>query len=331
MSQEGDSDPIRGGRVLITGGAGLIGSNIADRCVRAQAAEVVIFDTIASNTAKSLELSTPTTKVTALYGDPRNREALAKTVEGIDVVFHQTAVRVSQCADNPRLAVEVMVDGTLNLLEAAVKAKVKKVIVASSAAIYGDADMLPTAERHHPYNNRTLYGACKLFCEQLLRTFYDTYGLDYVALRYYNVYGPRMGTIGADVHIMIRWMERIAEGRPPNIHGDGKETLDFVHVDDVARANVIAARSTITDEAFNIGSGVETSLDDLAKLLLRVMGSPLRPEYLPERKRRNVRRRLAETTKARELLGFEAVIPLEEGLRELVAWWRDQRRWTKRS
>ena len=176
--------------------------------------------------------------------------------------------------------------------------------------------------KHHPYNNRTLYGAAKVFNEGLLRSFYEMYGLDYVALRYFNVYGPRMDIYGAYTEVLIRWMERIAAGQPPLILGDGHQTMDFVYIEDIARANILAAKANITDEVFNVASGVETSLDDLAASLLRVMGSSLRPEYGPARKVNAVPRRLAETGNAKQRIGFEAQVGLDEGLRRLVAWWQ---------
>ena len=180
------------------------------------------------------------------------------------------------------------------------------------------AEEFPTTEQHHPYNNRTLYGAAKTFNEGLLRSFYDMYGLDYVALRYFNVYGPRMDVHGVYTEVLIRWMERIAAGQPPLIFGDGNQTMDFVYIEDIARANILAAKAMVTDEVFNVASGTETSLNELAHSLLNVMGSDLKPEYGPERKVNPVPRRLADTKKARQLLGFEANIPLEVGLRRLV-------------
>jgi UDP-glucose 4-epimerase len=187
------------------------------------------------------------------------------------------------------------------------------------------AEEFPTPESHHPYNNRTLYGAAKVFNEALLRSFHEMYGLDYVALRYFNVYGPRMDIHGAYTEVLIRWMERIANGQPPLIFGDGTQTMDFVYVEDVARANILAAQIDVTDEVFNIASGVETSLNDLANVLLKVMKSDLRPEYGPERKVNSLPRRLAEVSKARRSLDFEAQIPLEEGVRRLVDWWWKER------
>jgi UDP-glucose 4-epimerase len=221
--------------------------------------------------------------------------------------------------------VEVLVDGTFNILEAAVKSGVKKIIAASSASIYGLAETFPTRESHHPYNNRTLYGAAKVFDEGLLRSFHDMYGLDYVALRYFNVYGPRMDIYGAYTEVLIRWMERIAAGQPPLILGDGSQTMDFIYIEDIARANMLAAQADVTDEVFNVASGVETSLNDLARYLLRAMDSDLTVEFGPERKVNPVPRRLADTSKASRLLGFEAQVGLQEGLRRLVEWWRQER------
>jgi UDP-glucose 4-epimerase len=316
---------LQGSRVLITGGAGLVGSHIADLLVRELPKEIVIFDNFVRGQRKNLQWALAYGPVSVVEGDLRDRAALAETMQGVDIVFHQAAIRITQCAEEPRLAVEVLVDGTLNVLEEAVRAGVKKVIAASSASVYGMAEEFPTTEQHYPYNNRTLYGAAKTFNEGLLRSFYDMYGLDYVALRYFNVYGPRMDVHGVYTEVLIRWMERIAAGQPPLIFGDGNQTMDFVYIEDIARANILAAKAMTTDEVFNVASGTETSLNELAHSLLGVMGSNLQPEYGPERKVNPVPRRLADTKKARQLLGFEASIPLEIGLRRLVAWWREER------
>jgi UDP-glucose 4-epimerase len=216
-----------------------------------------------------------------------------------------------------------MCDGSFNVLEAAQAAGVKKVVTASSASIYGLADQFPTREDHHPYNNRTWYGASKIMLEGLLRSFNDMYGLPYVALRYFNVYGPRMDIHGKYTEVLIRWMERIASGRPPLILGDGSTTMDFVYIEDVARSNVLALQCAASDDVFNVASGVETSLNELAAALLKVMGSDLSPEYGPERKVNPVSRRLADTAKAERLLGFRAEVGLEEGLKRLVHWWQE--------
>jgi len=309
-------------RVLITGGAGLIGSHIADLLVRENNPEIIVFDSFVRGRRENLSWAMANGRVQIITGDIRDAKLLQDAMQGIDLVFHQAAIRITQCAEEPRLALEVLADGSFNVLEAAVAAKVKKVVAASSASVYGLAEEFPTTEKHHPYNNRTLYGAAKVFNEGLLRSFHEMYGLDYVALRYFNVYGPRMDIYGAYTEVLIRWMERIVSGQPPLILGDGTQTMDFVYIEDIARANLLAAKSGASDAVFNVASGVETSLNDLAASLLRVMGSNLKPEYGPARKVNAVPRRLAETGNAKQGIGFEAQVGIEEGLRRLVAWWQ---------
>jgi len=316
---------MQNSRFLITGGAGLIGSHIADQLVREQASEIVIFDNFVRGRRENLAWALANGPVAIVEGDIRDRKHLGEVAQGIDVIFHQAAIRIPQCAENPRLALEVLGTGTLNMLEAAVEANVRKVVAASSASIYGMAEVFPTTETHHPYNDRTFYGAAKAFNEGMLRSFHEMYGLNYVALRYWNVYGPRMDIYGAYTEVFIRWMERIAAGQPPLIFGDGNMSMDLIYVEDIARANVLAAMSDVSGEAFNVASGQETSLNDLINYLLKVMGSDLRPEYGPVRKQNLAQRRLADVNKARELLGFEAQIRPEEGLRRMVQWWRSER------
>jgi UDP-glucose 4-epimerase len=313
---------IKNQKILITGGAGLIGSHIADLLVRYDPSEIIILDNFVRGRRKNLTWALANGPVTIVEGDIRDLSLLKRVMQGVDIVFHQAAIRITQCAEEPRLAKEVLVDGTYNVLETAVQAKVKKVIAASSASIYGLAEDFPTKENHHPFNNRTLYGACKLFDEALLRSFYDMYGLDYVVLRYFNVYGPRMDIYGAYTEVLIRWMEGIAAGQSPIIFGDGSQTMDFVYVEDIARANILAVQSKTVDEVFNIASGVETNLHDLLESLLKVMGSHLKPEYGPVRNVNPVPRRLADIAKAEQVMGFKAEITLEEGLNRLVEWWR---------
>jgi len=313
-------------RVLVTGGAGLIGSHIVDLLVaereRGVVGEIIVLDNFVRGRMENLAKAQSRAPITLVRGDICDRTLVKQVMEGVDQVYHQAAIRITQCAEEPRLALEVMVDGTFNVLEAAVAAKVKRVVAASSASVLGLAEEFPTTERHHPYNNRTLYGASKAFNEGLLRSFNDMYGLEYVALRYFNVYGPRMDIYGAYTEVLIRWMDRILEGKPPLIFGDGLQTMDFVYVEDIARANLLAMQSNVTDDVFNVAGGVEYSLNDLAEALLRVMGSDLKCEYGPARKVNAVTRRLAEVENAHKRLGFKAEIGLEEGLRRLVAWWR---------
>ena len=312
------------GRVLVTGGAGTIGSNLVDLLVREGASEVRVLDDLTRGRRENLSWATENGPVQIIEGDIRDRETVRAATEGTDLVFHLAAIRITQCASEPRLANEVLVDGTFNVLEAAAACDVRKVISSSSASVYGLAESFPTAENHHPYNNDTFYGAAKAFNEGMLRSFKAMYDLDYIALRYFNVYGPRMDAHGKYTEVLIRWMERIEAGQPPIIFGDGEQTMDFVHVRDIARANLLAARSPLTDEVFNVARGEETSLKELATALLTAMDSDLPVEHGPERAVNGVTRRLADTSKAAQKLGFTAEIGLVEGLRELVGWWRTE-------
>jgi UDP-glucose 4-epimerase len=316
---------LEGQRVLVTGGAGTIGSHVVDQLVDAGAGEVVVLDNFVRGRRENLAKATPSGIVRIVDGDICDRELVARLMRDTNLVFHLAAIRITQCAEEPRLALEVLVDGTYNVVEAAANEGVRKVIASSSASVYGLAEEFPTTERHHPYANDTLYGASKCFNEGLLRSFHAMTGLDYVALRYFNVYGPRMDVHGLYTEVLIRWMERIAEGLPPLIFGDGSQTMDFVHVEDIARANILAATADVTDDVFNVASGEETSLAELARRLLDAMGSSLSTEFGPERSVNKVSRRLADTSRARELIGFEAEIGLDEGLTGLVDWWRAER------
>ena len=316
---------MRGERVLITGGAGTIGSHIADLVVAQEPREVVILDDFVRGRRENLAWALANGNVEIVEGDIRDAALVRELTRGIDVVFHQAAIRITQCAEEPRLALEVLVDGTYNVVEAAAQEGVRKLVAASSASIYGLAEEFPTKENHHPYANDTLYGAAKVFNEGLLRSFKAMSDLDYVALRYFNAYGPRMDVHGLYTEVLVRWMERIEAGEAPIVLGDGLQTMDFVYVGDIARANVLAANSDLTDEVFNVASGVETSLLELAQALLQVMDSDLSVVHGPPRAVNGVTRRLADTNTSRERLGFEAEVGLLEGLTRLVTWWRGER------
>ncbi|MBM7493901.1 UDP-glucose 4-epimerase [Micromonospora luteifusca] len=313
---------VKNARALVTGGAGTIGSHVVDLLVEGGASEVVVLDNLVRGRRENLKWALRDDRVRVVEGDIRDVDLVRDVTRGKDLVFHLAAIRITQCAEEPRLANEVLVDGTFNVLEAAAAEGVRKVIASSSASVYGLAEEFPTSERHHPYHNDTFYGAAKAFNEGMLRSFHGMYGLDYVALRYFNVYGQRMDVHGLYTEVLIRWMERIDAGLPPLILGDGTQTMDFVDVVDIARANILAAESAHTDEVFNIASGVETSLEELARTLLSVMKSDLSPEYGPARKVNGVTRRLADTSAAARALGFRAEIGLREGLQGLVEWWR---------
>lgn len=316
---------LQSANVLVTGGAGTIGSTLVDQLLDAGVAHVDILDNLVRGRRANLDDALADGRVTLVEGDIRDRDLVHDLTRGKELVFHQAAIRITQCAEEPRLALEVLVDGTFNVVEAAAEHHVSKLVVASSASVYGLAEEFPTTERHHHHDNDTIYGAAKTFNEGLARSFRAMSGLDYVTLRYFNVYGPRMDVHGLYTEVLVRWMERIADGRPPLIFGDGLQTMDFVCTPDIARANVLAAASDVVEGVYNIASGTETSLLGLAQALLRVMGSDLPVEHGPERAVNGVVRRLADTTAARDDLGFEATIGLEEGLRLLVDWWRPLR------
>ncbi len=314
-----------GADVLVTGGAGTIGSTLVDQLLEAGAARIQVLDNLVRGRRANLDDALASGRVELVDGDIRDGGLVDDLVAGKDVVFHQAAIRITQCAEEPRLALEVLVDGTFNVVEAAARHRVGKLIAASSASVYGMAEEFPTGERHHHHNNDTLYGAAKSFNEGLVRSFRAMQGLDYVLLRYFNVYGPRMDVHGLYTEVLVRWMERIADGRPPLIFGDGQQTMDFVCVPDIARANILAAESDVVEGVYNIASGTETSLLGLAEALLRAMDSDLPVEHGPDRAVNGVVRRLADTEAARRDLGFTSEIGLEEGLRMLVEWWRPLR------
>ena len=311
--------------ILVTGGCGLIGSTIVDRLLeQLPTCQIRIIDNLSRGTMFNLEQALSSGRVELIRDDIRDFSKILPHFSGVDAVFHQAAIRITRCAQEPRECLEVLIDGTFNVLQACVEAKVRRVVAASSASIYGLADEFPTPESHPPYNNRTWYGAAKSANEAMLRSFHDMHGLDYVALRYFNVYGPRMDVFGKYTEVLIRWLDCLDGGERPKIFGDGRQTMDFVYVDDVVRANLLALQCDATDEVFNVASGVETSLLQLLQALLRVVGrEDVSPEFGPQRAINPVPRRLADTTKAQRILGFRSQVALEEGLRHLVAWRRD--------
>jgi UDP-glucose 4-epimerase len=304
---------------LVTGGAGFIGSTIVDQLLAAGAAEVRVIDNFVRGTWSNLEPALQESSVRVIDGDIRDKALVDDLTNGVDYVFHQAALRITRCAEAPGEAVEALINGSMNVLEAALEHKVKKVIAASSASVYGEPSYLPIDEEH-PFNNRTMYGACKIAMEQMLRALHTTSQLDYAAFRYFNVYGPRMDLTGVYTEVLIRWLDAIEANRPPLIFGDGKQSMDFVFVEDVARANLLAALSPVTDQVFNVGTGVQTSLNELCNTVLKLSGSSLQPEYRAARAVAHVQARRACTAKAEEKLGFKAVVTLEEGLRQLIQW-----------
>lgn len=312
---------LQGATALVTGGAGTIGSTVVDQLLEAGVSEIRILDNLVRGRRGNLTESLADPRTRLIEGDIRDRDLVHDLTQGCDLVFHLAAIRITQCAEEPRLANEVLIDGTFNVVEAAADHHVGKVVASSSASVYGLAEEFPTTERHHPWNNDTFYGWAKVMNEGMLKSFRAMQGLDYVALRYFNVYGPRMDIHGLYTEVLIRWMQRIAAGQQPLIFGDGLQTMDFVYTTDIARANILAAASGVTEGVYNIASEQETSLRGLAEALLRTMGSDQSIEFGPSRQVNGVTRRLASTEAARQDLGWSATIGLEDGLRRLVDWW----------
>jgi len=315
--------PLAGSTVLVTGGAGLVGSHIVDQLIDQDVAEIRVLDNLVRGRRDNLAAAEGRKPIKFILGDVRDRTMVSSAVDGCDYVFHQAAIRITRCAEKPRECMEVLVDGTFNIFEAAVAADVKKIVYASSASVYGLADQFPTEERHHPYNNRTLYGWAKVMNEGIAHSFNDMYGMPSVGLRYLNIYGPRMDVTGAYTEVFIRWLDCIERNEAPVIHGDGSATMDFVYIEDVARANILALESQCTDDVFNVATGKETSLLQLWEALQNVTEAyDLEPQFAPVRRTNPVPRRLASSKQARERLGFVAETPLEEGLRKLASWRR---------
>jgi len=314
---------LKDAKILITGGAGFVGSYIIEQLLTEDVGKIIIVDNFIRGSRRNINDALESGKVELIEGDIRNRALLEEAFGQIDYCFHLAALRITHCAAHPREALEVMYDGTFNVLESCAKHKIKKVLFASSASIYGQAQKFPTTEAHHPYNNFTLYGAAKMAGELMLRSFQQMYGLDYNAVRYFNIYGPRMDTHGKYTEVLIRWYHLIKEGKAPLIFGDGSQTMDFIYVEDIARASILALKSDACNEVFNIAEGQETSLHQLCLLLLETMASDLQPKFVPipeGRKKVEVMRRCADVSKAKQQICFESEIHLKEGLRRLVDW-----------
>jgi UDP-glucose 4-epimerase len=311
---------LTGRRVLVIGGAGFIGSHVVDQLVQEGVAEIVIYDDFTRGRQEHLQgaLADPRVKVFELGGNVLHRDLLGTAMKGVDVVFHLAALWLLHCHDYPRSAFEVNVAGTFNVLEACVAQGVKRLVYSSSASVYGDAVETPMTEEH-PFGNRTFYGATKIAGEQMCRAFHHRYGLDYVGLRYMNVYGPRQDERGAYTSVIMKVLDRVGQGQPPIVFGDGSQTYDFVYVTDVARANVLAAKSDATDRCYNVGRGIGTSVRQLVEQILALTNCTLPIDYHAAGPT-FVTHRIGSTDGAKRDLGFEAQIDLAEGLRQLIAW-----------
>jgi len=313
---------LEGARVVVTGGAGNVGSHVVDAAIAAGAREVVALDALVRGVPENLHDALATGKARLEQMDIRDRDAVRQAIHGADVVFHQAALRWTRCQEEPRDCEEVMVEGTFNVLEAAAAAHAKRVVLASSAVVYGEPKRLPIDE-DQPLNGKTVYGAAKVANEQLARAFAHLHGLPVVALRYFNVYGPRMDIRSKYTEVLIKWLDRIDRGEPLLINGDGSASADYVYVADVARANLLACEVPVADAIVNVCSGVETPLRELAALLLRLTGKDVGIELRPQPEGALPARRVGDPARAAELLGFRAETGLEKGVTQLIEWRRE--------
>ncbi len=313
---------IADSRLLLVGGAGLIGSHLTDLLVGTDVGEIVVFDDFSRGTKSNLDDALADPRVRVIEGDIRDRSALDAAMEGVDGVFLLSALWLLQCAENPRAGTDINVVGNLNVLDAARAAGVRRIVFSSSASVYGDALTHPMSE-DHPFNNRTFYGATKIMLEQALRAYAQMYGTDYVALRYFNVYGPRQDYKNAYVSVIMKALDRLDAGLPPVVFGDGSQSYDFVYVKDIARANLAAMRAEVTDQAFNVCTGVATSIRAVVSMLGGIHGTAIEPEYRPAAQV-FVTDRVGDPSRAQQLLGFAAGTPLAAGLAELVGWRADR-------
>lgn len=309
---------LEGHHVLVIGGAGFLGSHVVDQLTQTTAARIVVLDNFVRGTRENLGQAASDPRVEVVEGSITDSALLRRLMDGTDFAFHLAALWLYECVHEPRSALEVNVVGTYNVVEAAADAGVRKVVYSSSASVYGDAAFTPMTEEH-PFHNRTMYGATKIAGEQFFRAFNEQRGLQYAGLRYMNIYGPRMDYQGAYVSVIMKVLDRIDQGLPPIIFGDGSQAYDFVHVEDVARANLLALQSDASDEFFNIGMGVKTTIRELVDVLLDITGSDLEPEFRPQEEM-FVTHRVGSTEKAERLLGFRAGIPLREGLQSVLEW-----------
>ena len=312
---------LSGARVVVTGGAGNVGSHVVDAALAAGAREVIAVDALVRGVPENLDQALATGRARLVEVDIRDREAVMATLRGCEVLFHQAALRWTRCQEAPRECQEVMVGGTFNVLEAAAEANVRRVVMASSAVVYGEPVHLPLDE-DHPLSGTTVYGAAKVANEQMGRAIAKLRDLPVVSLRYFNVYGPRMDVRSRFVEVMVRWLNAIDEGKPLTLFGDGSASADFVYVDDVARANVLACDAAATDAIVNVCSGVETRMRDLAALLLELTGSDVGVRYEPQPPGALPQRRYGDPRRAADVLGFRAETELREGVRRLIQWRR---------
>lgn len=312
---------VNGKKFVVIGGAGLIGSHAVDGLLKEDVKEVLIYDNFVRGSRENLNqaLKDSRVRIYDVGGDIMQTDILQSALEGADGVFHLAALWLLQCHEYPRSAFDVNVRGTFNVMEACVAKGVKRLVYSSSASVYGDAVTEPMTE-DHPFNNKNFYGATKIAGEAMLRAFHHRYGLDYVGLRYMNVYGPRQDYHGAYIAVIMKMLDAIDQGNSPTILGDGSEAFDFVAVEDCGLANVCAMKSDMADEFYNVGTGKRTSLKELAEMLLELTGCTKQIQYAPRSQATLVRNRIGSARRASQEIGFTAKIDLQEGLKRLIEW-----------
>lgn len=309
-------------RIMVIGGAGLIGSYIVEQLTQTNVSEIIVYDNFVRGTRINLTEAIRSPKVRVVQASMTDRVTLRHEMQGVDGVFLLASLWLGECVNDPRSAWETNVMGSWNVVEAARDLGVKRIVYSSSASVYGNALVTPMTEEH-PFNNRTTYGATKIAIEQMLRAMYEQHKLPYIGYRYMNIYGPRMDYQGTYVSVIMKVLDRIFEGRSPVIFGDGTQMYDFIYVADVARANIMGMQADCADEFFNIGMGIGTTINELVDMLIELTGSNLRPEYYPQAQS-FVTYRIGSINKAEKMLGFRATTPLIDGLRRVVKWRQSQ-------
>lgn len=312
---------LKNKKIVVIGGAGLIGSHTVDQLINEDLKEIIIYDNFVRGNYSNLKnaLKDPRVKIFDVGGDILQTDILNSAVKGSDAVFHFAALWLLQCHEYPRSAFDVNIKGTFNVMEACVEQGVKRLVYSSSASVYGDADYEPMDE-NHPFNNKNFYGATKIACEAMLRSFYHRYGLNYVGLRYMNVYGPRQDYHGAYIAVIMKMLDALDKKENPIIYGDGSESFDFVAVKDCAFANICAMKSETVDEFYNVGTGKRTSLKELAETLIKLTDSDCQINYVKKNHNTFVKNRVGSTEKAEKEIGYKFSISLQSGLLELIKW-----------
>lgn len=309
---------LRNKKFLVTGGAGFIGSFLVGKLLNENVKEVIIYDNLSSGTRENIKDVLQDKRCKLVQADILDERRLNKVMRGAEGVFHLAAASLLRCYENPDLGFDVNIKGTFNVVMAVVKNNVKKIVFSSSASVYGNALKIPMTE-DHPYNNETFYGATKIAGEHMLKSLSVQYGFDWVGLRYMNVYGPRQSSIGAYTSVIFKILDRINEGKKPIIFGDGSQRYDFIYVEDVAYANILAMKLTESGKFYNVGTGIGTSIKQLVKLILRISRSKTDIEYKPAGLT-FVTERVGSTKSAEGELGFIYHTNLEAGIKKTILW-----------